>query len=119
MLLIPSTINAQKKDKPAPEFIDMWIENENFEKIDERDTTTDQIIYIVMETRNRQGEKAALTIQEEDGDFIYKNKYLTLGYKLEIKVKSDIHKIKLEVFDADNKRHQRIKRKSEKNLTAG
>ena len=67
-----------------------------------------------METRNRRGEKASLTIDKEDGDFIYKNKYLSVGYELKVKVKNDIHKIKLEVFDPTNKKHQKIKKKSER-----
>jgi len=106
-------IHAQKKEKSALKFKDAYFENQNNEKITERHLG-EEYIYLVLETQNAVGKKVTIDVDEEDGDFIYKRKFLSVNYNIQVKIKNNIHKIKLEIFDPANKKHQKFKKRTEK-----
>jgi len=104
------SINVIAQDKPDPSFVEIYFENREGERVTEV-TYSDEYVYMVIVSKNAIGEKFIMELDEEDEDYIYKKKYLSTGSRVEEKIKGDIHKIKLIIFNPANKQHIKIRKK--------
>lgn len=104
-------MSAQEKIETEPQFIGYYFINRNNEKI-EKVTTTDKFVFLVIETSNAIGEKVTLTFDEDEGDWIYKNKYISPNSSIGFKIKGDFQKVKFKIYNSKNKKHKRLKEKA-------
>ncbi|MGB0886120.1 MAG: hypothetical protein ACPGR5_06820 [Chitinophagales bacterium] len=110
-----SVIKAQEESKAEPQFIAYYFMNSKQEKL----TTvsySERYVFLVLETKNAIGEKVTLSLEEDDGDYIYKNKFLTTKNSARFIIKKDIQKIKFIVYKESKKKHKRLREKAEANL---
>ncbi len=112
LILVTTALSAQKKEKPSPEFKEMYFENMDGERITSA-RVEDKIVYLVVETANAIGEKVKLRLDEEDGDYIYQGKYLSANDEIEFKIKSEIQKMKFIIYNESIKKHRKLKEKAE------
>ncbi len=112
LILVTTALSAQKKEKPSPEFKEMYFENMDGERITSA-RVEDKIVYLVVETANAIGEKVKLRLDEEDGDYIYQGEYLSSNDEIEFKIKNEIQKMKFIIYNESIKKHRKLKEKAE------
>ncbi len=104
-------IQAQKKEKPDPEMIEAYFTDKDNNRLGEDISLThsDGYIYMYLVTRNAIGEKVTIDLDDDDTGYIFKREYLTANSKIKFKIKNDLNKIKLVIFNPNKKKHLRIK----------
>lgn len=108
LALVTITTSAQEKEKPAPEFKELYFTNRYDERITEL-RVEDEFVYMVVETANAIGEKVTISLDEEDGNYIYKKKYVSVNHNIEIKIKKNIQKLKFIIYNSSLEKHRKIK----------
>lgn len=114
LTFLETSVNAQEKEKPDPQFKEMYFENSELERVTSR-MVDEEFVYLVIETENAIGEVVNMTVDEEDGDFIYKKTFMSVNYPISFKLKENVQKLKLIVYKDEIKKHRKIKEKTEKN----
>ncbi|WP_109435535.1 hypothetical protein [Aquimarina sp. AU119] len=111
LALVSITVSAQEKGKPRPEFKEIYFVNRYNERVTEL-RVEDEFMYMVVETANAIGEKVTLSLDEEDGDFIYKGKYVSANDDIKLKIRKNIQKIKFIIYNSALKKHRKLKEKA-------
>lgn len=106
------TAKAQEENKPEPEFTGYYFLNSKNQKVT-KVTSSEKYVFLVIETVNAFGEWVTLSLDEDDGNYIYKNKYLNTKNGIRFKIRKNEQKVKLIVFKEGNKKHQRLKKEAE------
>ena len=113
LLLFSSISFAQKKDNTLqkPVIKEIYFEDRNNNKIDEnrRITLADEFYYLVVVSTNAQGEKITIKMDEGDEPVIFRGKYIGTYESFNFKIKEDIERIKLTIYNSNIKRHQKLK----------
>lgn len=112
LLVYTQTIFAQKKNKPAPTLEDVYFTDKDDNRVEEV-MVSDEYVYLVIVTTNAKREKTTVELEEDDGDFIYKGKYITAFDKINFKIKGDIHREKFVIYNSNIKKHQKLKKKTD------
>ncbi|PIE99602.1 MAG: hypothetical protein CR965_02065 [Paludibacter sp.] len=105
------------KNQGQPEVIDYFFTDEQGNKIDAYSISPKEQKYICMMiiTKNLIGTEVTLDIEQDEAiesGFICKGKYVNKSIRF--KIRKNKEKIKLFIYDPENKRHVRLKEKSEK-----
>lgn len=100
------------KNQGDPQFKDYYFSDKDGNRIEGSVSPSLGYIYLNIITENAIGEKVNLNLDEDETeiDYIHKGKYLNKG--LSFKVRKDVEKIKLHIYDGQNKRHRRLKEKA-------
>lgn len=111
-------ISAQENQDKTPEFTGYHFLYKNNKKIPKgtKIKVDEKYIFLVIETKNAHGEKVTINLDEDEGDYLYKGKYLTTKNGIHFKVKKDAQRIKLVIYNSSIKRHKRLREKAEKEL---
>ncbi len=119
LLTILISLNSCALFKPAknegePQFKDYFFTDKEGNKITGSVKPSLKYIYLNIITENAIGEKVNLNLDqgETETDYIYRGEYLNKG--LSFKVRKDVEKVKLHIYDADNKKHRALKEKAMK-----
>ncbi|NQX98228.1 MAG: hypothetical protein HRT73_10160 [Flavobacteriales bacterium] len=113
IFIITITANAQKDNDP--QLKEIYFTNRAGEKITGKVKVADKWVYMVIESANAIGEKVVLKM-DEDENYFYKRKFLGEGDSIKILIKKDIQKVKLVIYNANNKKH--VKRRTGKKIRA-
>ncbi|MEZ5009961.1 MAG: hypothetical protein R2753_17560 [Chitinophagales bacterium] len=111
LLLSTSIVCAQENTAPEPHFIGYYFTNRNNEKIEDL-YMEDKFTFLVIETSNAIGEKVVLTLDDNDGEWIYKNKYISTNSSIRFKIKDDFQKVKFKIYNPKRNKHNRLKEKA-------
>ncbi len=113
LALVNVTVSAQEKEGPRPEFKEIYFVNRHNERVTEL-RLEDKYMYMVVETANAIGQKVTINLDEEDGDFIYKGRYVSANDDIKLKIKKNIQKIKFIIYNSSLKKHRKLKEKAKK-----
>ncbi len=116
VLLLPIFLTScslsQKPVKQGKRHVkDFYIEDENGNRITSL-KPNQKFFYLVVLSENIIGEKAILELDEEDKEvgYIYDGIYLT--DKIELRIKSNKHRIKLYIYNPKSRYHRYLKEKA-------
>jgi hypothetical protein len=100
------------KNEGEPQFKDYYFTDKDGNKIEESVKPSMEYIYLNIITENAIGEKVNLNLDDDETeiDYIYKGKYLNEG--LSFKVRKDVEKVKLHIYDDSKKKHRHLKEKA-------
>ena len=100
------------KNEGEPQFKDYYFTDKDGNKITGSVTPSLKYIYLNIITENAIGEKVNLNLDDDETeiDYIYKGTYLSEG--LSFKVRKDVEKVKLHIYDDGKKKHRRLKEKA-------
>lgn len=113
--IITIAVNAQQESNP--QIKEIYFVDRSGEKIIGSVTIDEKIVYMIIVTANAKGENLIITMDEEDGDYFYKNKFLEKGSSIDILIKKDIQKVKLVIYNGGIKKHVK-RRTGKKNVTS-
>ncbi|WP_160111861.1 hypothetical protein [Aquimarina sp. AU58] len=113
LILISTVTIAQEKqgkeeNESEMEVTDFYFVNSEDERIEDA-TISDKFVYLVIETKNGIGEEVNIEMDDQEDEFIYENKYLTIHDKITFVIKKDRQRTRLEIYDPSNEKHQKLK----------
>jgi hypothetical protein len=91
----PSPSQTEEEEKLEPKFIGYHFENDKSEKIDQDKIRIGDVIYLVIETENADGEKITLSLDDDNLDYKYNGKVLKNDTLTGVSVTGSITKVKL------------------------
>jgi len=100
-------LNAQQDIQ----FIDIYYANKKKERI--KEFKPKQEIFLVIKSLHGIGREVTVEMNEDDPEVIYNKRFLTEGDVFYWVLKKNKQLIKFTVFDPKNKKHQKLKAKSE------
>ena len=101
---------SQEVDSIAPEFVEIYFSDKSGDRITSI-TMDEKYYFLVVVSKNAIGEKATITLEEEDGEILYKGKYYAPSDTFSFKLKSDTHAEKIIIYNDQIPRHKRRKSK--------
>ena len=101
-----------QKNQAEPQFKDYYFTDKEGNRIEGSVRPSMKYIYLNIITDNAISEKVNLNLDNDktEIDYIYKATYLNEG--LSFKVRKDVEKVKLHIYDAGKKNHRRLKKKA-------
>lgn len=115
IVLLSMSCFAFAQETPEPFMKEIYFENKEGQRIEDAVSISEKFVYLVIVSENAIGEKVVLKM-DEDEEYIYKRKFLAGGSSVKFKVKHDIQKVKLTIFNTNIKKHRRRQAKTLKNL---
>jgi len=112
MCLNSCSLFKSVKNEGDPQFKDYYFTDKEGNKITGSVSPSQGYIYLNIITENAIGEKVNLNLDDDETeiDYIYKGTYLNNG--LSFKVRKNIEKVKLHIYDAAKKKHRDLKEKA-------
>lgn len=99
------------KDQGEPRLTGYHFTDKEGRKIKGDVNPAQEYIYLVVLSENAIGEKVTIAMDEKaETDYIYNGAYVS--EKLRFKICNNQQKLKLEIYNANNKRHKRLKEKA-------
>ena len=86
---------SEEEEKEEPKFLGYHFENEDGENIDQDKIRIDDVIYLVIETENADGEKVTLNLDDDNLDYKYNGKVLENDTLKGVSVTGSVTKVKL------------------------
>jgi len=91
----PGPGESQEEEKTEPKFLGYHFENDKGEKIEQDAIRIDDVIYLIVETENADGEKITLSLDDDKLDYKHNGKVLENDTIKGVSVTGDRTKIKL------------------------
>ncbi|MDG1333811.1 MAG: type VI secretion system tube protein TssD [Crocinitomicaceae bacterium] len=85
----------EEQEKEDPQFLGYHFENQEGEKIEQNKIRIDDVIYLVVETENADGEKITLNLDDDNLDYEYNGKVLENDTLKGVSVTGSVTKVKL------------------------
>lgn len=101
------------KNQGEPRFTGYHFIDKDGKKITGSVTPEQEYIYLVVLSENAIGEKVTIDMDKKtETDYIYNGAYIS--EKLRFKICNNEQKLKLEIYNSNNKRHRKLKEKAMK-----
>ena len=91
----PTPSQQEEEEKEEPKFLGYHFEDDNGKKIDQDKIRVDDVIHLVIETENADGEKITLNLDDDNLDYKYKGKVLENDTLKGVSVTGSVTKVKL------------------------
>lgn len=116
LFFVSCSVCKPVKNQGEPRLTGYHFTNKDGKKITGSVTRAQEYIYLVVLSENAIGEKVTIAMDEKtETDYIYNGAYVS--EKLRFQICNNEQKLKLEIYNSDNKRHRRLKEKAMKNKT--
>lgn len=101
------------KNQGEPHFSDFYFMDENGNRV-ETMSIYKRFVYMVVYSENLIGETISIKLNDDDTTMNYICKGKLIDNRVDVAIRHNKEKIKLEFFNPKNKRHQRIKARTER-----
>ncbi|MCB0510225.1 MAG: hypothetical protein KDC82_05640 [Bacteroidetes bacterium] len=109
-LLLCTFLSYAQEDK-EPFFEEIYFTDKKGDRIEASVSQDTKYIYMLIKSRNAIGEKAKLTM-DEDEEYLYKKQFLLGGSSILFPIKKDLQKFKLYIYKANKKKHVKLREKA-------
>lgn len=106
-----SSLFAFAQEDNDPFFEEIYFTDKKGDRIEGSVTRDMKYVYLLIKSRNAIGEKAKLTM-DEDEEYLYQKKFLAGGSSLLFPIKKDLEKFKLYIYNPSNKKHVKLRDKA-------